>query len=474
MTAKGKSMNTSDKFKSYAITGVCLYVAITVLVIGYVASIFQTGGLSALKEVLRQGPLSNVAYTILYVAIMWVLLGSILVLLLLRVINRGNIFCFVSFYLFAFTYLNFLRERDRYGDLADYVKAAFNVYLGEPLHNRYLYPPLWATCLQLLVPFGKKAMVLACLSANYLSLLLFFILLYQALKRYGFYKNFSVLAVFAILCGNVPVIRNMYYVQVNLHVINLILLSLLFYGKYTLLSALALSLAVHLKVSPVVLILPFLLNRDWKWLIQFLIVSVAVVIFTSLMNGFEYYPNFLSNVMSKFGGAGFTFRQNSIDSLMRATFAFLNIETTKAQYLVLVLKLALLAASLGILLKTIRHKVYYEGENKLEVIYNSYIVLLFLMTVLSPIIWEHHPVFIIFPFLVMLKKISTVENLILYLLAYILIFIIPTFDFYPFSYHRLLGLMLCYPLLFKFSRAKKQVEVGWFEKVNQALECKFA
>ena len=90
------------------------------------------------------------------------------------------------------------------------------------------------------------------------------------------------------------------------------------------------------------------------------------------------------------------------------------------------------------------------------------------MMMLSPIVWEHHPVFIIFPFLIMIKKITTIEKLIIYLLAYILIFLTPTFDFYPFSYLRLLVVVMCYILMISFLKNSDNNSF-WFKKINQSL-----
>ena len=67
------------------------------------------------------------------------------------------------------------------------------------------------------------------------------------------------------------------YVQVNFHVMNFILLSILLYKRRrrrdgqrpSFLSALMLALAVHFKASPVVLVLAFLLEFNWKWLLWF-------------------------------------------------------------------------------------------------------------------------------------------------------------------------------------------------------------
>jgi len=436
--------------------------------IGYVFFLFQWGGKVALKIVLVEGPGSNIRLTMLMVGIAWLLIGSILFLLSLNVINRRNIFSIVTFYLFSFMYLNILRERLNYGDVGDYIKAAKNLSSGVPFHNRYLYPPLWATLLQPLVPFGDYVIFLICFLANYFSLLLFYFLLMKILVRYDYSTNFSALIVFSILCVNVPLLRTLGYVQVNLHVANLILLSLLYYRNNIFLSALALSLAVHLKISPIILILPMIVNKDWRYIAYFATITLGLVIFTSLMNGMQYYSNFLTNISNIYSANGINFRDNSIDSFIRATFTIAKLNLNNSNTVISIIKLFICVLSIGICYRCVKNKTFYSGIQKEEVLYNSCIVLMFLMTILSPIIWEHHPVFIIFPFLIILKRLFIMESIIIYIIAYLFIFLIPTFDFYPFSYHRLLGMILCY-IIFIIYLKDSVNKVVWFDKINHRL-----
>ena len=52
-------------------------------------------------------------------------------------------------------YANVLRERSEYPDAGDYMRAAFDLSEGRPLHERYIYPPLLAAACELLVPLGR-------------------------------------------------------------------------------------------------------------------------------------------------------------------------------------------------------------------------------------------------------------------------------------------------------------------------------
>jgi hypothetical protein len=213
------------KEKRYNLIGLLGYLLVTGALVLYVVTIVQWKGLAGFELITKQGPLSDSHLTTIYVSIAWILLGSILFLAYKGHINRSNLITFAAFYLYAFLYLNILRERILYGDVAAYVDAAFNMIDKTPFHPRYLYPPLFATCLQGLAPLGRKAMSEICMLLNYCSLLIFFGLLYRTLKNYGFAKLFATVIVFIMLCVNVPIIRTLAYVQVNIHVANLILLT---------------------------------------------------------------------------------------------------------------------------------------------------------------------------------------------------------------------------------------------------------
>jgi hypothetical protein len=68
--------------------------------------------------------------------------------------------------------------------------------------------------------------------------------------------------------------------------------------------------------------------------------------------------------------------------------------------------------------------------------------LLLAMVMLSPVAWEHHGIFLCLPFLVILPRLTTARDLSLFLMAYALAFWVPTFDFFPFSYGRLVAPLL--------------------------------
>jgi hypothetical protein len=100
---------------------------------------------------------------------------------------------------------------------------------------------------------------------------------------------------------------------------------------------------------------------------------------------------------------------------------------------------------------------------------DSYPVLMLLLMTVSPLIWEHHPVIVVLPLLVMLKALDREGDAVLWFLSWCLIFIVPTFDLYPFSYRIALGCALAYWLFLRLVRRRDAGEGRYFQRAQAAL-----
>src|SRR5262249_5135473 len=143
----------------------------------------------------------------------------------------------VVFFGLSLLYINIMRERVAFSDGQKYVQAAFNLHQGEPLDREYLYPPLWVWFLASFIPIHTKLPILIVAVVNLASLVAFIPLLMATLKRFGWSIDAAALSVFGILLVNVPVLRNIGYLQINLLVADCVLGSLLLYRKHKGLSA---------------------------------------------------------------------------------------------------------------------------------------------------------------------------------------------------------------------------------------------
>jgi len=454
-------------------TALGCYLAVTLLGALWLALVFLGLGKDQRIFFIQAGPRSDLGHTLVFVAIAWGLLGGALVQAWRGVFTRRNLVFWICFYALAFLYLNLLREQTEFPDQVEYLKTARNLAQGLSFPPRYLYPPLWATALQLLLPLGEPVVAELCVAANFFSLLALFVLLWRALVRCGFHSNSAAPLVFLLLAVNVPVLRTLYYGQVNLHVANLILICLLGARRRVWLSALALGLAVHLKISPVILVLPFLLTRNARWLGWFAGFTLGVAVLTSLLNGCDYYDNCLRNLanIAKVHGEN-DFRENSINGLVHTTAmalgAVFHFRFDAERWVTLPLKGLVLLAGAALWRRLGRRNVFGLDPRRADLgLYHGFVVLSFLMVLLSPVLWEHYPVFLLFPFLLMLKPLATAGDYLVYGLAWHLIFLMPTFDCYPLSYHRLLGIALCGALLFRVARRRPEQSGALFNRLNR-------
>ncbi len=418
---------------------VLAWCGVTLLVPLSLALAYALRGASGPDLLVQNGPGSTMPLTLLSVALAWLLLGVVVFGARLGYVNRVNAVSWAGFCTVALLYLNVLRERAFYGDWHDYYLAAVNLQNGEHLHPRYLYPPFWATLLSPISQFGAVAVFYVCWLANVVGLVLFYVLIHKALQRYGFSNRLAAVVTTAFLLVNTPVLRTLFYTQVNLHVINAILLSIVLYPKNRVLSAVAMSLAVHLKASPIILVVAFLLERDFRWLAWFALSSLALAGVTVALYGVSPFQDWIFNASHIYGANLLAYRENSIDSFVRAMWTWqysTGAYSSAAGYLSAVAKV-ILAAGCGVVVRACVKGRAYVSESGAAL--NSVGPLLIAMTLLYPLVWEHHAVFLVLPFLVILKRLSSVRDWAILGFAYFLEFLLPTFDFFPWSYGRLLA-----------------------------------
>ena len=268
----------------------------------------------------RVGPKSILGQNLTAALIVWLLFGLTLLLVHAGKINKENILTYTGFILVSLLYINLLRERIDYGDLEYYLDAATQLYKNQPLPNGYLYPPFWAVVLEPFVRFGKPGVTIVSWILNVASIMVFYFLLIAVLKRYNFSIRLAALITIFFTLVNVPALRTLYYGQVNLHMVNFTLLALVLYPRQRFLSALALAVAVHLKVSPIILAFVFLLERDWRWIIYFGISLVLVGAIPVVANGITPYYDFLRNSQEVIGVRDINFREGSIDAIFLALY----------------------------------------------------------------------------------------------------------------------------------------------------------
>ena len=420
------------------------WAGITCLIILQFVWTYSRHGLAGFQIFMQEAVYTHIPITLVSVAILWLLTGLLLWLLLTGKITKVNALTWVGFFVVAFLYINMLRERVRYGDIDYYTQAAFALANNQALPDFYLYPPLWATLLSFLTPLGEEGILLIAWIANTLSLLLFYFLLHRILEQYGFKPQAAALTTTLFMLVNMPVIRTLMYVQVNFHVMNLVFLSILLYKDRLFLSALALALAIHLKASPAVLVLAFLLEINWRWIAWFVVHMILIAAFTVAFYGINPFFDFVNNFIILNAPHALSMHDSSFDSAIGTTLSYFRADSSIVRILVYLAKGFTVLATLYL---WARPPVFLSTESNKARLYNSIIPLFVAMTIASPLVWEHHGIFLALPFLLLIKKIETSAEWIFYGVVYLLVFLTPTFDYFPWSYGRLPGMLILLMLL---------------------------
>jgi len=443
------------------------WLGLTLLVIASLVVVYLRNGATGLDLFIQQWSLSNLAVTLASTAFTWLLMGALLYLLANGKIHAGNVWRMAGFFLVMFIYLGILRERFRYGDYHYYLDAATALASGQPLPDSYLYLPLWATLLQFLVPLGDQGFMIVLWIVNVFALVAFYFLLVAVLQRYGFTNYLAIVITVLFLLINTPLMRTLGFIQVNLLTLDLILLSILAYPKYEFISAFALALAVHLKTSPAVLALAFLLEFNWRWLFWFAVSFLAIGLFPVATNGVSLYQQFLTNTFLLTQIPDTNFHDTSFDSFLRFLNPFFGIQIAQTRLIALGAKALLLIGSLAVMVQTIRNQSF-STENRML---NAIPPLFVLMTLASPIVWDHHGLFTTLAFLLMLKRINIPAAWIWFGFAYFLEFILPSFDFFPWSYGRLIAPLIILVLMWQVSQKREEsyffdAANNWFAKLS--------
>jgi len=260
------------------------------------------------------------------------------------------------------------------------------------------------------------------------------------------------------------------YVQVNLLVMALVIFAVLYSSKRTFLSALALALAVHLKTSPAALVLAFLLERNWRWLAWFALSFLALAAIPLALEGISPYLDYFNNISLLAQSTNTNFHDTSFDSFFRFLDPFFGIDIAATRILVLVLKGLLGVMTIYVMAQNVRRRTFVDAETANATLLNAIPSLFIFMTLASPIVWDHHGVFVALPFLLLIKRIDAPSLWIWFGYAYIQEFILPSFDFFPWSYGRLFAPLIVLWIMWVVRKNNQETKAfqaanRWFESI---------
>lgn len=375
-----------------------------------------------------------------------------------------------------FHFLAILRQHAaRSWDYACYERAAQAIVQGlNPYGDCYIYFPTSAQTLAWLyqgIRYGA-GFVLADITTKtdqlwdlvfylyeatqFFQVILAYALCYRLARRLGLEALRAGVLIAVLFLFNNPLLATLKHNQVNLWVLNLILFALLWLPRYPLLSGLCVALGGHIKLYPLILLLPWTLTRQWRALLAAAAGMIGLVL-VQTQGGQDWH---LWQAFLAFAGAfpkGTFFRDNSLHSLVYNTIGHLKWLLGDASYTVneqLVGRLVLVAIGMLSILYLVRFfqrerrsaPLDQQGNNQREqrnlAAMGHMIDAIVLGLLISPVVWEHHYLLALPVVIWALANQDVTARLGLVGVSAFLIFVIPTFDIFPFSYHRLAGLLL--------------------------------
>jgi hypothetical protein len=337
------------------------------------------------------------------------------------------------------------------------IGGAGNIYNSTLLEgHRYLYSPALATLFSIvhLLPAGWQFELAywGWSIINYWLVMLFFLLLVASLRVYNITTPWLWPAAAGAVMVNVPLQRTLIYSQANLAVACLILGGLLLYRKRPAGAGGMLAGAALLKSSPALLLLPVIIEKRWKTIIGFIAAGMLLIAASIALVGTQPWLDFLASYRNLYSHA--VYRDNSIQSLIFSLSRLPRLTAGQNTFLLLLAQaLAWLAAIwfIGLALRAKYRRVLLSDakESFFEAALPFFLVA---MLVASPYLWEHHWVMAQLAFCLLVARSIGTRYLTPALICYALVFLIPTFDVFLLSYHRLAGLILWVVLIYKLSQ----------------------
>lgn len=342
----------------------------------------------------------------------------------------------------------------QYDYLLGYERAALFLNEGKNPYEgtSYIYPPLLVQVLGSILKIAPVHDLFYTYQVfQWLNVLLLFQLLYTVFKPYTSAKQFPFLPILIalLMLTSVPLYRTLHWQQVNVILLNLMLIGFLYAEKNVLLSGLAFAVGIHLKIYPVIFGTLFLCTNHKKVVLSTGIwTGIIFILQTSFLQEMTLYSQFLASFQHTLGEIPSSdfFRNNSI----RSPFIFIFytwLKLPEQTAAILVRFISLIWQVLMLIWVVFRcYKRHMHNTDAFFIFWGNVWDCIALMLLVSPLLWEHHFVHCL-PLLLAAFLTSAAKNLRMWVICLVLIGLLPTFDVFLFSYHRMLGLILLLKIL---------------------------
>lgn len=294
-----------------------------------------------------------------------------------------------------------------------------------------------------------------------------YLLVHRAVRLAGLEEWWASALVCFVFVFNVPLIRTLRFNQVNLWVLAATLTAALLIEKYPATAGVFLAIGIHIKLYPAVLLLPLLLMKKWRVLVAALASFVLIAgVLADFGRDWRIWWQY-GRVLQAMPFTPPTFRDNSIHSVLYNTLRFSGISAVwsgaPAAAVFLMRLIGLGFVSYFTYRFVARERSFSELESVGEGADRQWLRFarlaghvcdgFALMLLLSPLVWEHHYVFAL-PVIVWAILTRGSERPWLVSSAAALILLVPTYDLFPLSLNRLLGLLLLVWLISPLLRAR--------------------
>lgn len=305
-------------------------------------------------------------------------------------------------------------------------------------------------------------------STQFLLVILAFFLCYRLATALGIRRLYAAILIAGLFLINNPLLSTLKHNQVNLWVLNSMLLAIMWLPRHPVVSGLLVALGGHVKLYPLALLLPWTLKRQWRAVMSTAVGFIAIfLIQTDGGRNLQYWQQFLAfaNTFPR----GTFFRDNSLHSLVYNSVGHLKWLLGDGSFPVnefYVSRIVLVGMAVLGLLYLVR---FAQRENEAAttsgavppnnpllsrhakattglvgdpVLLRHTFDAIALALIASPVVWEHHYLLAL-PLVIGAVAWATSERqLLLVGFSTFAMFILPTFDIFPFSYHRIAGLLL--------------------------------
>lgn len=320
----------------------------------------------------------------------------------------------ITFYLFFIDVQGrVLVDFEVYLEAAKRYAAGHNIYQytylvpdrwGREIDSYYFYPPLLAQVLSLLTPFGDAAVKTFWIGLSFLCLPLTALVVSKLLSQ-SWWRRFSDTELFLLSYFFIACFEPVYWGISDGQVTSVILLCLALFvylgtsGRQVA-AGLVLGVAIAIKMSPAILLLPLIRFRRWRACFIGVLCALALVVLPPIIYGraetLEHFWFSLTAVINDESRRGFVFNY----VFDRAVLAIFSAENSS---------FARLFVRGGLFSAAVLYSMLWMRTDKLgEVQLHS--AMIGFMVLCSPIIWFHHFAWVLLPIVALSLSAREGEN----------------------------------------------------------------